>query len=257
MQRLYPFGMLHKNSRLYFGLGLCGWLVLTAGLSKADAILDFGAVAPGSGSISYAGGSNPLIGTGIKIADVVGIDTPMRNGTSLACLQCLLNFTTGTLVTHTATFWEFAPGGSIMIQGGVDADGNHNLDAGEPNGVLMSGSFSVDSFVYLGPSGFRVVAGGFTDQPSGALASLYGLTISQSPYSGALNLQFRDNHRYTELGLIRSSTILSGDVSDTAPTPEPASMSLLGGGLFAVGVLGRNRLKAIAVQRQSTNRRSS
>ncbi|HEU0049207.1 MAG TPA: hypothetical protein VFQ43_16575, partial [Nitrososphaera sp.] len=47
---------------------------------QADPIIDFGLVAPTGGTISYAGGAAPLLGTNIQVDNVVGLDTPDHNG---------------------------------------------------------------------------------------------------------------------------------------------------------------------------------
>src|SRR5262245_13515132 len=74
-----------------------------AGSVWADPFLDFGIVAPTPGTISYAGGANPLVGTGIEVDNVTGLGTPLNNGVTIGLVGFALNFTTGNLTSFTAT----------------------------------------------------------------------------------------------------------------------------------------------------------
>ena len=57
---------------------------LRASSARADALIDFGTGSTGKGgTISFAGGVSPLVGTGIRIGVVSGIDTPVNQDSHL------------------------------------------------------------------------------------------------------------------------------------------------------------------------------
>ncbi|HMF84877.1 MAG TPA: hypothetical protein VK598_00840, partial [Nitrospiraceae bacterium] len=113
----------------------------------ADALLDFNVAAPTTGSISYAGGAAPLVGSGISVDTVVGLGTPLNDSVVLNCIGCTLDFTTG---ASTGTWtWGGGAGSSITITGTVDLDGN-GVDAGDVTGTFLTGSFSTATVLGFG-----------------------------------------------------------------------------------------------------------
>src|SRR5207253_1620744 len=74
----------------------------------ADSILDFTVVATTGDQISYAGGANPLVGSGLKVSQVQGQDTPANDFETRSCIGCVLNFTTG----PNSGGWTWGSGGS-------------------------------------------------------------------------------------------------------------------------------------------------
>src|SRR5207247_8694563 len=96
----------------------------------ADSVLDFKvpALQPTTAHIDYAGGSAPLVGTGIVVDSVVGLDTPLNAGVALTCIACTLDFTTGANTRG----WTWGGGGTITITGAAD---------GASGTTLMTGSF--------------------------------------------------------------------------------------------------------------------
>src|SRR5262245_4412196 len=95
-------------------------LVSCGGTARAGSV-DFQLI-PAAGhnpSLSYQGGTTPLVGSDLYVASVLGEGTPLNGGTTLT-FEATLNFTTGNLVGTTATSWEFAGGGSFSIVGTVD-----------------------------------------------------------------------------------------------------------------------------------------
>ncbi len=113
------------------------------GIARASSITFLGA-APTTGTIFYAGGATPLVGSNISLDLVVGTDTPLNDGGAALCLTCVLNFTSGNFVTGDATAWIFDEGGSFSIVGGLDLTGDGVQNAGDiPAGTtLMQGVFS-------------------------------------------------------------------------------------------------------------------
>jgi hypothetical protein len=194
--------------------------------------LDFGIVAPTAGSISYAGGAAPLVGTNIEVDNVVGLDTPANNNLLVVCDTCGLNFTTGNFVSSTATTWTFGPGGSITIVGGVDLTGNGNAgDAGDiPVGTtLLSGTFIENPVVTLIGGTFRIAGAVFVDTKDDRLVEFYGLP-SGVEYSGGFNISFEATG--SPPNAFSSRRVLSGDITNSPKVSIPSSMLLIGSGLI-------------------------
>lgn len=223
-------------SGLAFGLAL-----FANQAAQAIPILDFGVVAPNppTASISYAGGASPLVGTGIVVDEVVGIDTPLNNGVVRALTSGLLTFTTGPLHTFipgtgmplpTPDLWEFKGGGPITISGD---DG-----LGPGNRTLLSGTILAATVVApLAGGTFKVAVAAFFNTVDPVLAAYYGLPDEGERYTGTFNLQFnavtQPDKSFT------SSVVLSGDIT-TSPAPEPGTLALAGVAVVG-GIVWRRR----------------
>jgi hypothetical protein len=210
--------------------------ILIPPASMAEAVIDFGVVAPTAGVISYAGGVTPMIGSGIQVDNVVGIGTPSQNFVARNCLSCVLNFATGNLLSSGANLWSFGGGGNLTLTGTVDLNGDGLVGTGDATGVLMSGYFSAAS-VSVQNLVFRVAAASFSSVLSTALTNFYGTDPSPFTYQSGLNVSFMSS-AIPPAGFT-SGPLLSGDV--VAATPEPASLFLLVTVLVASGILFRRR----------------
>ncbi len=222
---------------LALGLAL-GWgFVISA---SATPILDFGISAPQptSSKISFAGGTAPLVGTKIVVADVVGIDTPLNAGVSLAIIGGLLNFTTGNYDSGLSlpSTWYFDGGSNttIKITGGISTP---YIPAGT---TLLSGQFDYAVVLHFS-SKYNIAGAAFSDAVDSTLLSFFGLTGSPS-LGGNFNIGFYTATTRIPPQSFTSSRVTSGDVS-TSFVPITGSWLLLGTGLLGIAALGLRRKK--------------
>jgi hypothetical protein len=213
-------------------------LLFTSAQAHALAMLDFGVIAPTSGSISFAGGVAPLVGAGIDVDNVVGLP----GGPVLTCLGCILNFTTGALTGTTGTSWDFGGGAtsSISISGTV-----LNGMSVVASGALLTGSFGTATVTNFGGT-FKIAGASFSDVKDPALLAFFGLPTG-IPYDGNFNIAFQGAGNPP--GAFASSLVLDGDIintPNTPPVPEPGTMLLLGSGLAGFGYLKRRRRRPTA-----------
>ena len=149
------------------------------------------------GTMSYAGGSAPLMGSNIAVFDIVQGSVDAPGDPALKCVECILNFSTGPFAGTTPggigdlPDYAFSGGGSFQIIGGVTPS---FLPVGAPNTTLpigttlltgvMTGMLGVsDDICGLGPCsevGFAFAQG--TVHP--AIGFLYGLPAGVSSVSG-------------------------------------------------------------------------
>jgi hypothetical protein len=180
--------------------------------------MDFELIAPSSGTISYPVLNGPLKGVNIDVDSVVGSTTPLNNGVEVKCIGCVLTFTTGNLTSTDSSSWNFGPGGSITLIGGVDLNGNSILDAGDvPAGsVLFSGPFVGSTTVQRFSGSFRLLAGAFEDRKDPTLLAFFGL--SNVLLDGGINLSF--NATSIPPGTFTSTTVFSGNALNCVNTCE-------------------------------------
>jgi hypothetical protein len=211
-------------------LALSALLVVPAAV-HADAQLDFGIGAPTPGTISYAGGLSPLVGTNIQVDNVTGINgTPLNNNVTTAITGGLLNFTSG---ANTGGY-NWGPGGSITVAGSV---------FGNPSTTLMSATITSASVTVVAGT-FKVAVVAAFDPIDSSLTTFYGLPADPPrPYTVDLNLSF--NASGSAPSAFSSTSVLSGDLVAT-PTPEPSSIALLGFGVAGLVSYAWRRRKVAA-----------
>ncbi len=188
--------------------------------------LNFNIVAPTTGSISYNGTGGGLVGTNIEVDNVVGLGTPANANITSTCLSCVLNFTTGSNISAGSGLWQFGPGGTISITGGVDFSVGSDIAVGS---TLLTGTFSSATVSDTGI--FEVTFGSFTDGKHADLLSYYGMPNGN--YDGSLTILFSATNGAGNS--IASTSIFSGSIANApAAVPVPAGAWLFGSGLLGL-----------------------
>jgi hypothetical protein len=207
-----------------------------SGTAKADPVIDFAVFGTG-GSMTYAGGSNPLVGSLLPVSQIQGKNgTPVNDGVILSCVSCFLNFTSGPLAGTTATSWSFSSGGSLTLTGTVK-----NGATTIASGTLFSGALGGGSTVSAVPvptlGVFSVMVGLLGSSINSNLTDFFGLPATPPNYNGGMNLSFLASS--VPPGAFTSTTFYSGNVA--VQTPEPLSIILLGTVLLGCAALVRRR----------------
>jgi hypothetical protein len=228
--------------KLVFFLALLAFVAM-APTVRAQPIIDFDVPGIAMGTISYAGGSAPLVGTNITSDLVAGRNVPVNNNVALTINGGLLNFTTG----NSNGSWSWAAGGSISINGSIPAQ---TPSGGTPfagtSGTLLSGTL-VSAIVTPGPNSntFFVAIGAFVNSINSAILSYYGISGS-NPQVGNFNLSFMVSGGASAPNAFTSTTMGSGDVVGTVPAPGFLVLLCSGGAVSLLGYAWR-RTRTLAV----------
>ena len=205
--------------------------------AQSVTILDFAASVPNPGVFSYATEFGTLTGTNIAIGDITSVQSPLHNGETLSCDDCILGFETDNLISFTQSpsvdTWHFGGGASssISIEGKVP-------DASIlTTSTLLDASFSADVIVQRFPAiGYTVQIAIHEGNIDTALSDYFG-EPNISVEEGGMNLSF-DVSTVNLDGTFTSTNAIGGSVTANV-VPEPGTALLLALGL--VGLAGRSR----------------
>jgi hypothetical protein len=221
------------------------WCLLT--VSPAQALFftlehdlggSFGSGNPGT--ISYAGGTAPLVGSNITI-NFIHTAIPVPADPGLTCVLCTLSFSTGPSVPTGTTSYAFSGGGSFQITGG--ATGTSFLDGTPfmlPAGTTLFSSVPTSASVSPALSSFygprSIVGINSLGTLNSSLASFFGLPGGSYASSTFIST--------TELSFAPNPFVLStfqfgeccGDLAwvHVASVPEPATLWMLAGAFVAL-----------------------
>lgn len=208
------------------------------------------------GTISYAGGAAPELGTNIITSTVHGSGTPLNSGVTLQCDNpltlgitetCALNFTTGANavaigVGGGVNTYIFTPPGvadTYTITGNLYTSGGALI----ASGTLVNGQFT--SFISADTNGLTgpINTGGLgTDVKNPALAAFFGLgpnfTFANSQLVAAGDATVNPAAPFNYTGLVSSNRVINTNVRTV---PQPASLLLMGVGLLALLLFARRQ----------------
>lgn len=216
-------------------------LLALAGAAQGEIFINFNVPPSGAaGSISYAGGSSALVGSGITISDIIGVNTPAYSG-SLACVGCTLNFTTLGAISSSASNWSFGGGSgtAFTIYGTAPTAGITSAT------TLLSGYFNGATVDVLGFGTFRVMGASTINTIN---TSLFNFLMGAGA-SSAIGTTFSANYvqQFTAVAgagySFKSATLLDGQVSNLVP--EPTSMLLSGTVAALIGLALVRRRRAL------------
>lgn len=198
------------------------------------------------GYISYAGRSAPLVGSGIHIDRMLGINTPLHDvatemalnpstGGGFTVENGSLNFQTGGFVTReTDGTFVFSGGGFFTVTGSV-RDQNGGYIISDPNTVLLQGGLLGAQLDRVGSIKLTIVNGTDTKHPD--VVSWFGLPPdTQFAFSGTITsrAQVDSSGRYA---------VLQSQITNSV-VPEPPTVSLLASMVcFVIALVGRKRSK--------------
>ena len=223
----------------------CFFVASTLTSQAALVSLEFDDVSLFGGTLSYAGGPAPLVGTDIVFDQITGVGTPINAGPAgaLTIVGGDLDFVTGpSALVAAPTDHVWAGGGSFVLTAADVLDPNStSIFGGAGSYTLLSGTFTATAFS-PGVStalGNLVFSGLGSDQKNPILEAYFGINeIVEWSFADAqlssLSMPLDVSAPFS-VSVDNSDLINSGDL-----IPEPTTAILLLAGLLA-GASIRNR----------------
>ena len=189
-----------------------------------------------TGTVNYVAGST-LSGTDILFSSVIGLNTPMNDGTVLTLENGKLNFVTGPNAGTIGDVTTFSGGGYFTIRGDLYKNGATLVNTSSD--LLVEGTFSEATLTeFFDGTSLAFVSAG-TDVKNQDLVDFYGVNADTFSFVSSqlslLGVTPDGNGGFT-------AKVSNADFDNSpAVSDESSTVALLGLGLAGLGAIARRR----------------